>query len=422
MTAGASPPQPAAPPARLIVLEAGLGAIDVHQWTILRGIRRDAPSCGFAPELAVSARTPEPLAQALGARRLFRHLTYDRLSDDPVSWRIDDLMTGGAAFGDDLQEGVGAPDDAVVLVPTAWLREILGLALWCEAGARPRAVALCIHDAFGLPAEPAPGTLVAALLRHATNRLRRALPVGSALLVYATNAPLAAALAAASNHAVAVMPHPGWYDLDPAPEPPPREAGRVHVAVLGGARQEKGFDLVPAIVGRAYARDRRLHFLVQAQLRARGLVLDPAWSELEAEGAAEVSRVPLDDGAYRAWLALADLILLPYEAAHYRARASGVFADAVAAGKPVVVSDGTTMADHLRAEEATGLVVRRHAPDAFADAVLHAAANLPALASAAQQRSAAWRSLQSGPRFLARLARDLQAPPVAAGRSGAPPG
>jgi glycosyltransferase involved in cell wall biosynthesis len=76
-----------------------------------------------------------------------------------------------------------------------------------------------------------------------------------------------------------------------------------------------------------------------------------ALAELETYPAEQVERahregfVPTDDYYYL--LAKADVVLCPYDARAYRARSSGVFAEAVAAGKPTVVPADTWMASAL---------------------------------------------------------------------------
>lgn len=51
---------------------------------------------------------------------------------------------------------------------------------------------------------------------------------------------------------------------------------------------------------------------------------------------------------YLGWLYTMDLALLPYDPQAYATRTSGVFADAITAGKPTAVTDGTWMAHELR--------------------------------------------------------------------------
>ena len=56
----------------------------------------------------------------------------------------------------------------------------------------------------------------------------------------------------------------------------------------------------------------------------------------------------LPDEEYAELLRHVDVVVIPYEGKRYREATSGVFAEALAMGKPVVVTSGTWMAHELR--------------------------------------------------------------------------
>src|SRR6185369_9537754 len=55
----------------------------------------------------------------------------------------------------------------------------------------------------------------------------------------------------------------------------------------------------------------------------------------------QLVREPVDSKRYYEILSMADIVVLPYRERNYRARTSGVLVEALAAGKPVVVTKGT---------------------------------------------------------------------------------
>ncbi len=57
----------------------------------------------------------------------------------------------------------------------------------------------------------------------------------------------------------------------------------------------------------------------------------------------------LSTDAYYRLLGQADAVLLPYDAKIYRSRSSGVLTEALAAGKPVVVTENTWLSDQMTA-------------------------------------------------------------------------
>jgi hypothetical protein len=126
------------------------------------------------------------------------------------------------------------------------------------------------------------------------------------------------------------------------------------VVFLGDARREKGFHHLPRIVRALTANDehgRRFAFRFQSHSSASAA--DPVIAaaryelmELADHGVTLIDQA-LEHAAYRRLLAESHVTLLPYEAAAYATRSSGVFADSLAAVVPVVVPEGTWMAHQL---------------------------------------------------------------------------
>jgi glycosyltransferase involved in cell wall biosynthesis len=61
----------------------------------------------------------------------------------------------------------------------------------------------------------------------------------------------------------------------------------------------------------------------------------------------EFIEIPLDTDRYHDLIRSADCILVPYDPEKYQGRSSGVFAEAVALGKPVVSTRNTWMAENV---------------------------------------------------------------------------
>ena len=104
--------------------------------------------------------------------------------------------------------------------------------------------------------------------------------------------------------------------------------------------------------------------------------------------------VPPED--YYAELAAADLVVLPYDAEVYRDRSSGILAEALAAGKPVVVPAHTWMADQI--DDRRGRVF--HGADELPAAAGEILQRYPAFARAAADYVSRWREQHSPLRLL----------------------
>jgi len=83
------------------------------------------------------------------------------------------------------------------------------------------------------------------------------------------------------------------------------------------------------------------------------------------EGGCEIILVPdaLTREEYLGWMQTTDIVILPYDPAVYKERTSGIFCEAISAGKLVAVHSGTWMARELLAYHLDELIVDWERPD-----------------------------------------------------------
>jgi len=191
-----------------------------------------------------------------------------------------------------------------------------------------------------------------------------------------------------TNVDAAPMPLPyGDPQLSSAAE---RESHLPRVVILGGTRREKGSHLIPAIV-EACRSHVQAEFVVQL---ANDTLTAEELEKLATVGNqpnVTVIRHPMTLPEYNAALNDADIALFPYEVIPYRKRTSGVFAEAVAFGKPVVVTRGTWMAEQIESGRAAGTIFEDLQPDSIARAIARCVADLESLQQSAQAVSSTWR-------------------------------
>ncbi len=145
------------------------------------------------------------------------------------------------------------------------------------------------------------------------------------------------------------IPHTDLPMVD-RPESGPRPAGApLRVVSLGNARGEKGFGEILEAITIAERRgvDHRFRFVLQANDPSADVADSVESFDLASHPSTEFINEALDTADYYALLGSADIILLPYHRAIYHARTSGVFLEAVAAGKPVVCTSDTWMGELL---------------------------------------------------------------------------
>lgn len=128
-----------------------------------------------------------------------------------------------------------------------------------------------------------------------------------------------------------------------------RRNGRLRFVYLGGARKEKGFDVFARAALRMENKD--VEFAFQSYLDDPRDMESPA-ARAELEGSRRTDLIllntPLNSSAYRDLLQSADVVVIPYRQQYYRSRTSGILAEAIAAGKPVITTADTWMADQVR--------------------------------------------------------------------------
>jgi hypothetical protein len=162
------------------------------------------------------------------------------------------------------------------------------------------------------------------------------------------------------------------------------------VAILGGMRREKGSHLIHGIVRACQSRV-AVEFLVHLANDTFTVEETQKLAQISAEPQVIVINKPLSLPEYNFALNSADIALFPYEVIPYRKRTSGVFAEAVAYGKPVVATRGTWMAEQIEAGHAAGTIFEDLEPNSIAQAIARCVADLKSLRQSAQALSIKWR-------------------------------
>lgn len=192
-----------------------------------------------------------------------------------------------------------------------------------------------------------------------------------------------------------------------APEHP-RESKVVNFVSLGGARRTKGFELLTGAI-ELLARERKLsglQFTVQTFSVSTDPVLRTTVERLRRLPREYVQLIEqqLSEERYFDLLRDADVVVIPYTAWLYRSATSGPFAEALAAAKPVIVTDRTWMSDQL-GEFGAGCTFRDGDVEDLARCIRQAADEYHSLARAAAARQPAWVGFHNADRLLDALTR-----------------
>jgi glycosyltransferase involved in cell wall biosynthesis len=266
-----------------------------------------------------------------------------------------------------------------------------GVVDWLESLPRERApsVVLILHfTAFPSP-EKNDGTVD--MYREAFERIERS-PLRHGFVLMADSMALIDEYSSISalNFVLAPIPHVARAPVETA-KPPRWSNDPIVLSYLGEARHNKGFHLLPAMI--RGIRDSELSSRVSFHLQT--FCHDPteffypaAMGKIDPHDAILIPD-ELDEAGYQGMMEQADVILAPYLLENYHRQTSGIFAEALALGKPTVVSRGTWMARELN-RYGGGRACVPNDPRDFLDVCMSVVRDFDDLRVEAQTAARAW--------------------------------
>ena len=159
------------------------------------------------------------------------------------------------------------------------------------------------------------------------------------------------------------------------------------IVCAGFANRPKGYRLLPGAIEHVLQRDRDVTFLIHGIVDGSDAQDEQAtFDRLSALGERVVVRQDvLAQEEYAAWLARADLVLLPYDREVYKSRGSGIFTEAQRLGIPVIATGGCAFAQPAF-EGGWGVEIADYSSEGVARAALAALGRLDELTARATHR------------------------------------
>jgi glycosyltransferase involved in cell wall biosynthesis len=382
---------------RVICIHHRLGGYSSHHFNEAHGFMHEFARRGKEFTLLVNRQASPPVVSELSAHAVLDDPTFrlewsfeerSRRFRKMLHKHVDRLLTG---------------DDWVLLTISTQL-EAHALTLWLRELPRrktPWVIVLFVSDRWNR-SDHAEYERQIAELRKLEVAISSLPPESSRRMIFcAITDPLAEELSGLLGTKVEVCPIPQRLELDTvaqlplAPQRSSNPAGpKSHpprVAILGGTRREKGSYLIPGII-RACRPLVRVEFVVQLTNNTLTAEEAATLGRIAEEPDVSVIREAMPLAEYEATLIGADIALFPYEVIPYRKRISGVFAEAAASGKPVVVTPGTWMAGEIEAGRAAGTISEDLSPDSIARAIASCVAELEPLRQSARAVSTGWKA------------------------------
>jgi glycosyltransferase involved in cell wall biosynthesis len=156
------------------------------------------------------------------------------------------------------------------------------------------------------------------------------------------------------------------------------------VVCTGFANRPKGYRLLPGAIEQVLQRHRDVTFFIHGIVEGSDAEDEQStFDRLSALGKRVVVRQDvLAQDEYAAWLARADLVLLPYDRNVYKSRGSGVFTEAQRLGIPVIATEGCAFAQPAF-EGGWGVEIADYSSEGVARAALAALGRLEELSARA---------------------------------------
>ncbi len=359
------------------ILDFGLSRADGHHYWGARAISSELRRRQIDVTL-YGHQSLSPELTGMGIVPLFSSNMYWPVSDDPAWLELETFVLHNRLVLQDLArlervKFVGA----TVLFPTITYNQFLGVGRWIATfppSSRPKAALVLMYPPewkCWLGGRPGNGpSYYQAIWSSLPRESRRHISLCTQT----------EELAREYESILGIKPTPLPYYLDPgaaisSASGRDRENGLL-VSYLGGARSERGFELLPAIISSCLAANSNLRFFVQVNRHSQPPGDDVR--QLSADDRVSTHSGTMDPDAYRTAMRQASLILLPFDPARYRTQSSGVYWQAGMAGTPLVVPAGTWMAERVQAH-GHGVVFASFSSDSIAAAVLDAQSRIAEL-------------------------------------------
>ena len=263
-----------------------------------------------------------------------------------------------------LTENTGKNENCLFFFPNVYWYNILPIAKALKDINANAALLfrVSIYDTVGLPKKILPVTM--AIIKYAEKILKNKPNVH----FFSDSEVIAIEWLAHFNSEMKVLPIPhltlNKKDTKPA------AGDKIRMYLPGGMRLEKGAQLLTeAFVILAKQPEVLDRIILVTQFLGNDSVLDGYKNRLTALPVENHFLQHLTTEEYNHQLTIADVILIPYLVSEgYRARTSGILAEAIASSKPFITTDGTWMSLQARKYN-TGLIIPDGQPAALAEAI-----------------------------------------------------
>jgi len=336
------------------------------------------------------------------------HQTFGLRLGRPGLWL--DSLAANLAFYRDLRRCLGSCKPGwIVLMPMASHRQLLGWGMWLRTRQPRRAPTVILIFRLNLLdiGDPERGADIRRVVIFAF-RAFRILARGRRVRLATDSDRLAREYGEVTTLPVEVfpIPHTDAIELEVA-TCRDRRGENVRFVMLGDVREEKGHRLLVEAIERLHEQGdlTGMEFVLQCHAGRYWQGYTAAYlgalEHLDLQ-CVQVVRDALGMRDYYRLVGCADVVVLPYRRSTYSARTSGPLVEAFAAGKPVVATAGTWMADQV-ARTGAGVTFRDGDAEDLARTLVAVRDSYGTLATRAEANRSSWVGVHNPDAFLSKL-------------------
>ncbi len=382
---------------RLLILEPSLESMLGHHFEYIKSISDAARKSGIQVVVASNLNVTEDVKRSLNVVPVFRMSMYDRVVKmkyfSQLGNRLNGLVFAIRFFIDwktsSLSHNLNA--ETFLFMPTATEVGTFGIIAWLRTRFKPvpiRTVILLRLD---------PRKFIKYLVRLMSPYLKKRM-----IMLATDSEQLANDFKAKTNEQFTVLPIPHLpvFSCNNSTQSS-RENKPLRMLFLGGARVEKGIDTLVEAIAQLEKEicQLQLEFIIQCNIFLYEEETEAALEKLDRIDqnfghGIRLVKDSLSTDEYYQLLLESDVVVIPYRRDAYKSRTSGIFAEALAAGKPVIVTEGTWMAAQME-QYGSGIIVKDGDAKDLVRAIQHFISSFDVLNNKARERGAEWTELHN---------------------------
>lgn len=345
---------------RLYILQNGLKDRHSHYLDETIAWRSAVNNLNFEWSCYAHHQLPAELEKITAAKPVFRIQPDVIIEKDPQLREISDFLDIAMSFAADCRKifcgDIRSTD--IILIPYATEKEILGLALWLnqiEKSHRPKIAFIVHRPEFSWQISPDRKNCKGDFRywRYAMNRLVTA--SSGRILAASTNPRLADLLTSGTKQKFYPIGMP-TFDTSSPPSPAPTKD--IDLGMVGEFRSERGSDFIAQTLIESAIAMPETRYLVQVKTLQQAEKLQAEFAEAGRKDSLKVAVGDIDSARFLFNLRRCRWLVAPYHPERYRMRSSGVFSQAAGYGIPMLVPEGTWLADRVVEGTARGKLVK----------------------------------------------------------------